>query len=585
MTTAKYSDLVLYQRVLHQARASWPQLGGILLLSLLWPAIALLYPLPLKIVVDSVLGSHPIPAFLDKLVPRLGDTGSHTALLVLAVTLLVATVLLSQLQLIGMLLLSTYVGEKLTLEFRAQLFRQAQRLSLSYYHSQGKADSVYRIQNDALSVKRITIDGIIPMMTKSVMLVSIIFVIARFDWQLALVVVAVSPALFIFSRTYAPKLRRQSHGLKEAESSSLAVVQQTLDAINVVKSFGQEDREQTRFVRRSSRSVRESLSLARTARQLSFLVMITSALAQAAVLFIGARHVQSGVLTLGELLMVWAYLTRLYEPLKTISRAMQDLQSWLASAERAFALLDELPEVPERPNARPLARASGDVIFRNVSFAYDQDHPVLSEISFDIPAGSRVGIAGMTGAGKTTLVSLMNRFYDPTGGQILLDGLDLRDYRLVDLRNQFAIVPQEPVLLSTTIAENIAYARPSASESEIVEAAKAAAAHEFITRLPEGYQAQAGERGALLSVGERQRISLARAFLKAAPILILDEPTSSVDAGTEAEIVDALDRLAHNRTVFIISHRLSTLKNCDMILALGDGRLAPQASASSPSPA
>ena len=232
----------------------------------------------------------------------------------------------------------------------------------------------------------------------------------------------------------------------------------------------------------------------------------------------------------------------------------------------------------ERPNARPLSRADGAVVFRNVSFAYDQGHPILQDISFAVPGGTRVGIAGETGAGKSTLVSLLTRFYDPTAGQILLDGVDVRDYKLADLRNQFAIVLQEPVLFSTSIAENIAYARFGASEAEIVHAAKAANAHDFIVSLPDGYETQVGERGMRLSGGERQRIALARAFLKDAPILIMDEPTSSVDMKTETGIMDAMARLMRDRTSFMIAHRLTTLVNCDVLLVIDNGQLVDKTS-------
>jgi ATP-binding cassette subfamily B protein len=303
------------------------------------------------------------------------------------------------------------------------------------------------------------------------------------------------------------------------------------------------------------------------------LVGVTTAVGTATVLFIGMNHVRAGTLTLGELLLVMGYLAQLYGPLKAISKRAASLQSHLAGAERAFALLDEAPDVAERPGARPLARAAGAVAFRGVCFTYASGRPILQDVSFEFAPGTRVGIAGVTGAGKTTLVNLLTRFYDPTAGQILLDGVDLRDYRLADLRNQFAIVLQEPVLFSTSIAENIAYARPDAREEEVVAAAKAANAHEFISRLPEGYQTRVGERGMRLSGGERQRIALARAFLKDAPVLILDEPTSSVDVKTEAAILEAMGRLRQGRTSFMIAHRLSTLASCDVLLQIEHGRL------------
>jgi ATP-binding cassette subfamily B protein len=267
------------------------------------------------------------------------------------------------------------------------------------------------------------------------------------------------------------------------------------------------------------------------------------------------------------------YIMQLVTPLRTLGKIVADMQSSLVSAQRSFALLDETPDVVERPDARPLGRSAGAVSFRNVSFAYNGGPPVLRDVSCEIPTGARVGIVGRTGAGKTTLVTLLTRCFDPAEGQILLDGVDLRDYRLTDLRNQFGVVLQEPVLFSTSIAENIAYGRPGASDEEIVAAARAAGAHDFISRLPDGYDTLVGERGMSLSGGERQRISLARAFLKDAPILILDEPTSSVDVKTEAAIQEALGPLMKGRTTFLISHRLSLVQGCDLCLEIDDGRL------------
>jgi ATP-binding cassette subfamily B protein len=301
---------------------------------------------------------------------------------------------------------------------------------------------------------------------------------------------------------------------------------------------------------------------------------LLTAVGMASVLYIGVHDIKSGQLTLGNLLLVMGYLGQLYGPMRTVGKKMATMQSNLVGAERAFAVLDEAPDVLERPHARSLARTTGAMAFRHVSFAYDEDQPpVLRDISFEVTPGAGVGIVGTTGAGKTTLVNLLTRFYDPTEGQILLDGVDLRDYKVPDLRNQFAIVLQEPVLFSTSIGENIAYARPGASQEDIVAAAKAANAHDFIMRLPQAYETVVGERGMSLSGGERQRISLARAFLKDAPILILDEPTSSVDMKTEGAILDALDRLTRGRTTFVITHRPSALKQCDIVVRIEEGRV------------
>lgn len=573
MTAASsYTDFALFRRLVRQARPYWLHTGGIFLLNLLSIPFALLTPLPLKIAVDSVIGSEPLPGLLDTLLPA-GTSRSDSVILVLAAGLVVVIALLSRLQGLGSWLLQTYTGEKLVLSFRAQIFRRVQRLSLAYHDSKGTTDSTYRIQYDAPSIQYIMINGVFPFITAGFTLISIICVVGMIAWQLAAVVLAVLPVLFMLIHISGRRLRSQWFEVKELESSAMSVVQEVLTAVRVVKAFGQEDREQERFVDHSSKSMWGHLRIAYIEGSSDLLVSLTIAAGMAAALFIGVRLVQPGTLTLGELLLVMGYLSQISAPMYTISKTATTLQSSLASAERAFALLDESPDVAERPNAQPLARAAGGVAFRDVSFDYERGRTVLRDISFEISPGTRVGIAGTTGAGKTTLLNLLTRFYDPTSGQILLDGVDLRDYKLRDLRDQYAIVLQEPLLFSTSIAENIAYARPTASEEEIIEAAKAADAHEFIVSLPEGYETRVGERGMRLSGGERQRISLARAFLKDAPILILDEPTSSVDVRTEAAIMGAMERLMEGRTSFMITHRPSTMAHCNTLLVIQNGQL------------
>ena len=572
MATSRHTDFVLYRRLLGQVRPYWPHLTGILLLSLLSAPLALLNPLPLKIAVDSVIGTHPLPRFLERLVPEFA-TRTDAGRLALTAGLVVVIALSSQLRDFAASMLTAYTGEKLLRNFRAQLFGHVQRLSLSYQETRGTADSTYRIQYDAASVQQIAAEGMIPFVTSVFTVGALIYVTARMNWQLALVALSISPALYLVSQTYRSRLRSQSRAAKKIESSALSVVQEVLSAARVVKAFCQEDREVARFFRRCSEGMRARIRIASLEGAFGLLLALVTAVGMAAVLLIGVRSVRTGALTLGELLLVIGYLTQLYSPLKTMSKKMALMQSHLAGAERAFALLDESPDVTERPNARPLSRAKGAVAFRNVWFAYEKGPPVLSDISFQIRPGARVGIVGSTGAGKSTLVNLLPRFYDPTQGQILLDGRDLREYKLADLRNQFAIVLQEPLLFSTSIGENIAYARAGAGKEEIMAAAKAANAHEFIIGLPKGYETQVGERGMRLSGGERQRISLARAFLKGAPVLILDEPTSSVDARTEAGIVEAMERLMRGRTTFIIAHRLSTLKHCDILIRIEHGRV------------
>jgi ATP-binding cassette subfamily B protein len=573
MASGRYTQLTLYRRLLLQAKPYWLHLLGTLVLNLVSAPLALLIPLPMKLAVDSVLGSRPLPEFIRTLAPRAVQT-STGALLVLIAVMVLAFAFLRQIQGVLSWVLYTYTGEKLLQDFRAKLFRHVQRLSLAYHDSRGPSDSTYRIQYDAYSIQGVTLNGLVPMITSTFTLFGMVVVIARIDWQLALVALGVAPVLFLLSRTFREPLRVRWQEIKRLDSSAMSVVTEVLGAVRVVKAFGREDHEHARFLGQAAKRISGQIQVALFQSGFELLVGMTTAAGTAAALVIGVMHVQSGLLTLGSLLIVMAYLGQLYSPLSTLSKLMTDLQSALASAERAFALFDELPEVVECADARPLARGAGAVAFRNVSFSYDGASEVLQNVSFDVPAGSRVGISGTTGAGKTTLVSLLTRFYDPTGGVITLDGVDLRDYKLADLRNQFAFVLQEPVLFSASIGENIAYARPGASEREIVEAAKLAHAHDFITRLPEGYRTSVGERGMRLSGGERQRISLARAFLKNAPILILDEPTSSVDLQTEALILDAMDRLMEGRTSFLISHRPAALESCDTLLIVANKGIA-----------
>jgi len=571
-----YTDSTLYKRLLAQARPYWPHLGILFAVGLLTTPIALLVPIPLKIVVDSVLGTHPLPGPLEGWFPGAGHAPATG--LAIAIGLLLGVTLLAQVQSIGSAWLRAYVGEHLVLGFRARLLEQGQRLSLTYHDSTGTADTLYRIQHDAPALQYVAADGLIPFLSAAISLAAMITVTARLDWQLALVALAISPVLFFLSRRFRRRMRGQARAVKKLESSALQVVQEILHALRVVKAFGQERRETERFVGRGSEGLAARLKLALIEGRFGLLVGLTTAAGTAAVLYIGVSHVRSGALTLGELLMVMSYLTQLYAPLTTISRKAASLQAYLASAERAFAILDEVPDVPERRDAKSLERAAGAVEFKGVSFAYAPGRVVLHDVSFAVAPGTRVAIMGATGVGKTTLVNLLTRFYDPSAGAVLLDGVDLRDYRVADLRRQFAIVLQHPLLFSTTIAENIAYGRPGAPQAEIEAAAVAAHAHDFITRLPRGYESHVGELGQQLSGGERQRIALARAFLRDAPLLILDEPTSSVDLKTEAVILEALERLMRGRTVFLVTHRPSTWEMCDLGLQLERGRLVKRES-------
>jgi ATP-binding cassette subfamily B protein len=577
--THNNTSLRFWRRLAREVQPYWVSIGATFLVTMLAAPLALLLPLPLKIAVDSVIGARPLPGFLAAVLPGRFETSSG-ALLLVTVGLVVAIALLDQLRGLCNTMLASYAGEQLLLGFRARLFSHVQRLSFTYHDSKGTADSIYRIQNDTYSFQWLVLHALIPLIGALFTLVSMIAVMAWMEWRLALVALAVCPVLMLITSVSRNRLRKGWETAKELESGALSIVHEALTGLRVVKAFGQEDREHGRFVRQSQHGKTARLRLAFLQGSSKAMFAMTTAIGTALVLFIGVHRVQSGYLTVGSLVLVMGYLAQLYLPAQQISVTITDMQGGLASAARVFTVLDELPDVLERPDARPLDRAIGELAFRNVSFAYPTSGQrlVLRDISIDVPAGMRLGIKGVTGVGKTTLVNLLSRFFDPIQGQVLLDGIDLRQYRLVDLRRQFAIVLQDPVLFSTTIAENIAYARPDATRDEIVRAASAAHAHEFITQLPDGYETLVGERGMRLSGGERQRISLARAFLKNAPILILDEPTSSVDVKTEAMIMEAMERLMKGRTSLLIAHRLATLRHCDAIVEIANGRVTPASS-------
>jgi len=403
--------------------------------------------------------------------------------------------------------------------------------------------------------------------------VALLYVTMRLDWKLSVVAVAVSPLLLLLARKSGHRSRDGWEGIKKLDSAAMLVLHEALASIRVVKAFGREEFENQRFQLRSRDRMAAQVKVASQLALFHLSITTTIAAGSATALWIGARHVQSGLLTLGDLLLVMAYMAQLYEPLRTISGKLPELQGWMVSVRRALALLDEVPELPEVKNAASLDRARGHISFRDVSFAYPTSGTALDRVSFEIPAGARVGILGPSGSGKSTLVNLLTRFYDPDSGHILLDGRDLRDYPLNDLRRQFAVVSQDPVVFSASVAENIAYGDPAASREQIIAAARAAQAHEFIAALPQSYDTRIGDGGCGLSGGQRQRLGIARAFLKDSAVMILDEPTSAVDVQTEEEIMDATRDLIRGRTTFVIAHRLSTIQDCDLLLVLQKGRL------------
>ena len=559
-------------RLLSELRPYVLSIVSVFAVSLTAIPLTLITPLPIKIIVDNVLGTRPLPNYLKAIIPSSSQGSTQVLVLVAIGILLVGTVLGNAQQLLNVWA-TNKVGNRITLDMRARLFRQMQRLSILYHDTKGVTDSTYRVQYDAPWLRLLVIDTLPPLATSVFTVVGMIIVTLLLDWELALIALSILPFLLMFTLMYRQRLRAGWKKVKSSESAAMSGAQESLSASRVVKAFGQEERENEQFLSRYTESASAALKVFVEGGVYNLLIGIVMAVGLSAVIYVGIGHVQAGTLTLGGLLIVNYYLTQIYGPLRDIGKRVLDVQQSFAGMDRFLEILDEEPDVQESPNAMRLTRANGQVAFEDVSFSYEQGHQVLQDVSFTLERGSCLGVVGPTGSGKTTVSTLVLRLFDPTRGRITLDGVDLRQYKVTDLRNQFAVVLQDTVLFSTTIAENIRFARPNATFEEIVEAAKAADAHDFITGLPDGYNTQVGERGMKLSGGERQRISIARAFLKNAPILILDEPPSALDINTETSILGGIQSLMKGRTTLMIAHRPSTLRNCDAIVTLANGNV------------
>jgi ATP-binding cassette, subfamily B, bacterial len=540
--------------------------GGLALLALLevfGAVLAVLSPIPLQTAVDVLVQHRKAPVWL---VPF-----GHNALPMLCVAGLLLTAL-SQAQSVGSGLLSTLVGQRIILNLRTRLFKAALGLSLGRHIQKGVADAQYRIQSDAQTVEWILIDGALPVFTALITFTAMVIALFLLAPLLGVVGLVVAPPLLMTARLVRPKLKAAAREARERESRAMAVVSESLGALPAIKAFGRERTETQRFRSIASQGVRARVRVSKWDGLLSSGVQMLCATGTAAALFIVIRGVQDDRLTIGHALLGLHYINQIYGPLKTIGKKWASLQTQVAGLERATVLLDEPADVPDAIDPIHLDRADGHLEFHGVSFGYDKRRPVLQNVSIEVAAGDRLGVVGQTGAGKSTLMSLLLRFYDPTSGSITLDGVDLRKYSVAALRRQFAVVFQETVLLQGTIAENIAMGRPDADFVDIERAAKAANLDEAIARLSDGYQTMVGERGHALSGGERQRVGLARAFLRDAPILILDEPTSALDSATEASVLEAMNRLMEGRTVITITHRLAALDGCERIVRVEEGR-------------
>jgi ABC-type multidrug transport system fused ATPase/permease subunit len=560
-------------RVLPYVRPYWSLGLASVVVTVLSSLAGLLTPWPLKILVDNVLGRSPLPGVLAG--PLAGIADDRLALLVVAVL----GGLLVTLATSGLQVISNYIHTKLeqsiVLDFRRDLFEHAQRLSVAYTDQVSTGRLMYGINFEAAAAGGLVM-ALQPLAQSGLTILGMVWVSLQIDPQLAVLSLTIVPVLYWLVRYYATHIQAELSRVKGMEADGLSIVHEAMSMLRVISAFCREPFETRRFVDQGRRTVAARVDVTVKQTLFSLGVNLTTAVGTALVLGFGAYHALEGQLTAGELLVMISYVGQVYKPLEAISYTVGSLQDRFVGLQMAFHVLDTEPIITDQPGAAPVDRARGELAFESVSFSYPSRPRALDDISFQVRAGQTVAVVGPTGAGKTTLMSLIPRFYDPAAGRVLLDGIDVRTTKLGSLREQISLVPQEPVLSSGTIADNIRYGRLDASMDEIITAAKAANAHDFVMRLPDGYDTKVGERGAQLSGGERQRISVARAFLKDAPILILDEPTSSIDSRTESVILDALDRLMVGRTTFVIAHRLSTVRHADRILVLDGGRLIQQ---------
>lgn len=572
---------IFLKRIITQLRPYWTQITSIFIFSILAIPLALLRPFSVSLIIDSAFGNRPLPAGIRWFFP-MNYQFTFDSIILIAITLIIAAAAIQALFSFASWIISTYTGEKMVLDFRTRLFNHIQRMSLTYHDTIGTSDSLYKLQWDTVGIRTLWINNIIPLIVSLVTLIAMTAVMFAINWRFTLLASCIIPPMLFLVRISKSKLKRSWNNVKDEESRAMGVLYEVLGSLRVVKAFGQENGEEQRFVRQSAKAVEGQMKVARVAAFFNTGLTLLFTIGTALFLFIGAHYVHSGNMTLGELTMMVIYLAQFFNPLQNISKSIADIQSSIVSISRVYDLLDQKQEVTDSPSAIHMHRSKGHIQFQNVYFSYANEKDALQNISFDVQPGDRVGIMGSTGAGKSSIMSLLMRFYEPVSGEILIDGKYIKDIKLADYRNQFSIVLQEPVLFSTTIAENIKYGRPEATEQEIIVAAKAANAHDFIVKCKEGYNTIVGERGMQLSGGERQRISIARAFIKNAPVLILDEPTSSVDVNTEGQIMDAVERLMVGRTSFLITHRLDTLNACKIILHLENGRIIDIINAKNP---
>jgi ATP-binding cassette, subfamily B, bacterial len=539
-------------------------------------AFELLKPWPLQVVIDYVLSGKTPP-------PGSGAVADLLSLPTLALLLFACIALVIVHFGAGALTLwhnytTIKVGQSMVNDLRGDLYAHLQLLSLGYHGRQRVGDLMYRITSDSFAVQTMIMNGLLPILSAVILLGGMLIVLFPIDPMLTLLSLTIVPVLFGIIAGFNRKIVDVATEVRDLDSRVYSLVQWGMAAIKVVQAFTKEDEEHRRFMGASQESLRATLRLYSWQTLYSGSVNVVVAIGTAVVVYAGARSVLSGNLTLGQLIVFVSYLAQLYQPINQITQSWGLIAAARVGAKRVFEVLETETDLKSGSRQFPPGGVRDEIAWRSVSFRYRPETPVLNDVDVAIPAGSKIAIVGPTGAGKSTLLGLLPRFFDPTTGSVTIDGVDLREYTLNSLRGQISMVLQPPLIFPLSVADNIAYGLPGADRTAIEHAARLARIHDRITQMPEGYDAQLGEGGIALSEGEKQRVTIARALLRDAPILILDEPTSALDVATEALVMEAIENLVQGRTTFIIAHRLSTVRRCDRILVLRDGTIAEQGS-------
>jgi len=538
--------------------------------------MSLAAPWPLKIVLDNVVGSHKLPSWLDNVLKPVLAGSSKMQIAAAAAAMVVVIAMVGALASYIANYYTESVGQWVANDLRMRTYHHLERLSLGYFDSHQTGALLSTITTDIQTIQGFASSSTLSIVVDLLTILGMLGIMFWLNWDFTLIVVAVTPFMLVMASRFKNVVKKATHEVRKQQSNMVAVVQQGLESIRVVKAFGRQDLEQEEIGKVSRATVDAALKARRVKALLSPMIAIIVSLCTAIVLWRGSSLILTGTMTAGALIVFLSYLTQFFKPVKDLATITNQIAQTAVGVERVRGILDADIIIPEFPDALDPQAFRGEIEFDDVAFAYASDAPVLQRVSFTIKPGQMAGIVGATGGGKSTIVSLIPRFYDPTAGTVKIDGVDIRQYKLQAMRNQIGYVLQETVLFRGTIRDNIAYGRAGATQDEILEAARLANAHEFIARMPHGYDTMVGDRGETLSGGQRQRIGIARAIIRNNPILILDEPTAALDTESERAVIEALERLMRGRTVITIAHRLSTIRNCDKILVLKEGVVAEE---------